>query len=191
MENCGSYIQKPFAVQSCIILASWLRQHLLSLYSYLLCPTSSCFLLHYPKLLSLLILYNCVQILCYLRDCHVTCSHSEHQPKRNLVKLLDLTNVIFFNASWNYLLETDIQVKCERLSGIADRRDGVLQVWAGCTGDELHCVHTRVVTHLRGGIKFRRPSEKTLRNYNEVKKTKQCLLTAKSEVNVHCWIGWL
>lgn len=49
-----------------------------------------------------------------------------------------------------YLLKSNIQVKGQRLSGIANWRDGVLQTGRRCTGDQLHCVHARVVTHLRG-----------------------------------------
>lgn len=62
--------------------------------------------------------------------------------------------VITCYTRWNYLLKADIQVEGERLSGIADRRDCVLQAGRGRTGDELHCVHARVVTHLGGKIRL-------------------------------------
>lgn len=47
-----------------------------------------------------------------------------------------------------HLLEADVQVEGDGLSGIADRGDGVLQAGRRCTSKQLHCVGPRVVTHL-------------------------------------------
>lgn len=48
-----------------------------------------------------------------------------------------------------YLLESDVQVEGQRLSGIADRRDGVLQTGRGGTGEQLNSVRAGVVAHLK------------------------------------------
>lgn len=53
-----------------------------------------------------------------------------------------------------YLLESDVQIKSDRLSGIADHRQAVLLMWGSGAGYQLHCVHSRIVSNLdteRGG----------------------------------------
>lgn len=47
------------------------------------------------------------------------------------------------------LLETNVHVKRQRLPRVADGWDAELAVRGRNTGDHLHCVGSRVVSHLR------------------------------------------
>ena len=53
--------------------------------------------------------------------------------------------------SVSYLLEPDVQVEGDGVSGVADGRDAVLHVLGRAAGDQLHGVGPGVVSHLGGG----------------------------------------
>lgn len=49
-----------------------------------------------------------------------------------------------------YLLESNIQIKCERLSRIADHRQAVLLMWSSGTSYQLYRIRPRIVSNLCG-----------------------------------------
>lgn len=48
-----------------------------------------------------------------------------------------------------YLLESDIQIKCDWLSRIADHWEAVLLMWSSGTSYQLHGVCSRIVSNLK------------------------------------------
>lgn len=90
-----------------------------------------------------------------------------------------------------YLLESDVQVEGDWSSGTADRWDCVFHNLGSCAGDQLHCVGPWVVSDLYGAKVTNTVSAIYEVVHLSADSFHAVLLTAKSEVKVHCWTGWL
>lgn len=86
-----------------------------------------------------------------------------------------------------YLLKSDVQVKADGLSGVTRGREGELQAGWRRARQQLHRVRARIIAYLN----VTRAHFETPAMRRKQTEKRRCLLTAKSETKVHCWMGWL
>lgn len=85
-------------------------------------------------------------------------------------------------------------MKGDGFSGAADGRDRVFQMLGRRAGNQLHRVRPGVVSHLQGEAEAAEipAAPETTETWSSLGQTSMWVhLTAKSEVKVHCWTGWL
>lgn len=92
-----------------------------------------------------------------------------------------------------HLLEPDVELKGDGFSGAADGRDRVFQMLGRRAGNQLHRVRSGVVSHLQGEAEAGDvPAAPEKTHPAQLAHVSAWFhLTAKSEVKVHSWTGWL